>query len=675
MRRLALLGLSLAACRKEAPPTPAPAESAPPPVSAAAAPSAVPSADTVSAATETAWDAGPSVLGAEKVDGAALRKRHVERLKADKSPVTALRGQSPLGLGEAICEAVMPRRPAATPILLKPNLCGFDGIVDPEKRKGDDGMVGRTTDVEFTRGVVRCLKKRGHDKVTIAEGCGISHAHWKRVVELTGYESMAREEGVALVAMDDDGVYDVEGDKPGQPLAVSGIASTRVPTLLLPKILAEHLDHGLFVSLPKVKAHRFSVTSMAIKGMQGTVMLSDARPAYKQKHRTHRELNEQIKAKKAAKAADAAALDPLEERKAHVGALLAFAERMADVLEISTPDAVLAEAAPGMGGDGFWQLYPTEERVAIGGTNPVSVDRVGAELLGLWNNPRLANELGGHKTSPLISVAAKRYGLDLAATKIEGDAAELFGKPRPFHFRSMAGFELHSSPSAPWQPVARTLPAPAAPAPSAQPREARAVALGADTVSLDGKADDPVWARAPAVSWDTDWAGNPTGVGTRARFAWSKSGLFVLFELEGAGLFVDRQRPVTEERDKLYQEDCVELFLGHDAKDPRHYAEIELGPFGHWFDLDVRLGGASDTGWSSGLAVGTTRDPGARRAVIEARLTAKEILAVLAPGARVPLGLYRMEGAAPRKYLAWSPTLTKKPNFHVPERFGVLVLE
>ncbi|MCE7892565.1 MAG: hypothetical protein DYH12_23140, partial [Sorangiineae bacterium PRO1] len=198
---------------------------------------------------------------------------------------------------------------------------------------------------------------------------------------------------------------------------------------------------------------------------------------------------------------------------------------------------------------------------------------------------------------------------------------------------------------------------------------------GADTVSLDGKADDAVWARAPAVSWDTDGAGNPTGVVTRARFAWSKSGLFALFELEGAGLFVDRQRPVTEERDKLYQEDCVELFLGHDAKDPRHYAEIEIGPFGHWFDLDVRLGGASDTGWSSGLSVGTTRDPGARRAVIEARLTAKEILAVLASGARVPLGLYRMEGAAPRKYLAWSPTLTKKPNFHVPDRFGTLVLE
>lgn len=662
MRRFVLPALALLGCSKAAPQDPAPAASAPAPAAS--------SADTVSAASELAYDAGPSVLGRDKVDGAALRKRHVERLKQDRSPVTLLSGKSARALGEAICERVMPRRPKATPILLKPNLCGFDGIVDPEKRKGDDGVVGRTTDVEFTRGVVTCLKKRGHQRITIAEGCGLSHEHWQRVVAVTGYERMAKEEGVELVAMDDDGVYDVEGDRPGLPLPITGIAQSRVPTLLMPKVLAQHLDRGLFVSLPKVKAHRFSVTSMAIKGMQGTVMLSDARPAYKQKFRTHRELNEQIKAKKAARAADAGPADPAEERKAHVGALMAFAERMADVLEISTPDVVLAEAAPGMGGDGFWQLYPTDELVAIGGTHPVSVDRAGAELLGLWNSPRLANELGGHKTSPLITVAAKRYGLDLNAVTFDGDAAVLLGKPRPFHFRSMAGFELHSSPSEPWQPTRLSTPAAVAASP-----EAIAVALGGDSVKLDGEASDAVWSRAPAVTWDTDWSGAATGIVTRARFAWSSAALYALFELEGAGLNVDRSRPVDQERDKLYQEDCVEIFFGHDATDPKHYAEIELGPFGHWFDLDVKKGGASDTAWSSGLTTRATQDPRARRATIEAKITAKEILSALRPGARVPLGLYRMEGTGSRKYLAFSPTRTRKPTFHVPEKFGVLVVQ
>ena len=677
MGRRALLVIAIlfagVACKKTAPPAPIPPASA----SVVAAPSAPPASDIVSAASEeTAADAGPSVVGESSVDGAALRKRHVERLKTDTSPITVLRGESALALGQAICEAVMPWRPKKTPILLKPNLCGFDSIKDPEKSKGDDGVVGRTTDVEFTRGVVHCLKQRGHDKITIAEGCGISHAHWQRVTEITGYAAMAREEAVALVALDDDGVYDVEGEKPGLPLAVSGIGKSRVANLLMPKILAEHLDHGLFVSLPKIKTHRYSVTSMAIKGMQGTVMLSDARPAYKQKYRMHRELNEELKASKAARAeakaagsAPPPAPDPAQARQTYVGSLMAFGERMVDVLELETPDVVLCDGAPAMGGDGFQLLYPSAEKLAVGGTNPVLVDRVGAEVLGLWNNARLANELGGHKTSPLIELAAKRFGLDLAVTKIVGNGAELLSKPRPVHFKSMAGFAIHSDASEPWAPVGR------APPKSAALPEVSAVALGSEAIEIDGRPDDAAWSRARSVSWDTDWSGAATGTRTSARFAWSPKALYVLFDLESTGLDVDQSRPIAAERDKLYEEDCVELFLGHDASDKRHYAEVELGPFGHYFDLDVHLGGKVDTSWSSGLVVRATRDASAHRASIEAKLTAREILAALRSGARLPLGLFRMEGKAPRKYLAWSPTRTRKPNFHVPAAFGVLVLE
>jgi hypothetical protein len=34
-----------------------------------------------------------------------------------------------------------------------------------------------------------------------------------------------------------------------------------------------------------------------------------------------------------------------------------------------------------------------------------------------------------------------------------------------------------------------------------------------------------------------------------------------------------------------------------------------------------------------------------------------------------------MEGKSPRSYLAWSPPRTAKPNFHVPDAFGVLVVD
>src|SRR5262249_38734270 len=150
---------------------------------------------------------------------------------------------------------------------------------------------GRTTDPEFVRGIVQCLKARGHTKITIAEGWGATHADWTRLVRVSGYEKMAEDEGVPLVAMDDDGGFDIPGDQPGKPMRLTGMESTNVPTLLLPKILAEHLEHGMFISAPKIKAHRFGVVSLAIKGMQGTVMLSDASPAFHQKFRMHKELS------------------------------------------------------------------------------------------------------------------------------------------------------------------------------------------------------------------------------------------------------------------------------------------------------------------------------------------------------------------------------------------------
>ncbi|HSN99260.1 MAG TPA: DUF362 domain-containing protein, partial [Candidatus Nanopelagicales bacterium] len=411
--------------------------------------------DAVTQASQ-AYEGGSSVLAEARVDGAALRKRHVERLKQDTSPVTLLSGKEPRELGQRICEAAVPKRPPSTPVLLKPNLCGFDSIKDPAKSGGDDGVRGRTTDPEFTRGVIHCLKGRGHKKITVAEGCGHSHEHWLRLMDLNGYAAMTREEGVPLVAMDDDGVFDKEGDRPGQPLAVSGMGATQVPTLLLPRVLAEHLDWGLFISLPKVKAHRYAVVSVGIKNLQGTVMLSDRSPAYKQKWRMHRELGEYIKQRRAK--------EP-EDRKLYVDSLRIFAARMVDVLEISTPDVVLAEGAPAMGGDGFQVMRPSAEMVAIGGTNPVLVDRVAAEFLGLWDSARLANALGGHRTSPLIEAAAKRFKLDLKDVKVVGDGADLLQGPRPTHFKAMAPFSIDIDPPGHTAPAAAPAPAPA-PAPA-----------------------------------------------------------------------------------------------------------------------------------------------------------------------------------------------------------------
>jgi len=629
------------------------------------------------ASTLPTEDAGAPVVTGGEVDASALRAKNRARLASDRSPVVVLQGQgarAAFDLGQRLCEAVVPHRPVDTPYLLKPNMGGFDWFKDPDKTGGDDGVRGRTTDPEFVRGVVRCLRARGHEHVTIAEGWGATHKDWEKLVQVTGYGKMAREEKVPLVAMDDDGVFDVQGDQPGKPLGVRGMDGTGMPTLLVPKILADTLARGVFISLPKIKAHRYAVFSLSVKGMQGTVMTSDKAPAFHNKWRTHRELVPWMKKQSQGK----------EDRAEYVASLETFAGRIADVLEVEAPDVVLAEGAPMMGGDGFEKLWPSVEKVAVGGTNPILVDRVAAQLLGLWDRADLAKELGGHRTSPLLEAAAKRFGVDIASPAVTGDGAALLSGPRPVHFVAMASFSIHSDATPALSPAAiGALGSPATPAatPTASAAATRpvvhAAALGDATIVLDGHGKDEAWSKATPVTWDTDTAGEPTGIVTRARFLHAPDALYGFWELEHAGLNTDRTRPTDVPRAKLYEENCVELFFTPDPAHPKRYLETEIGPFGHYLDVSVdREAHTSSTAWSSLAHIATSYDAGAQRATIEAKLAAPEIVRALTSGAHLPLALYRMEGKTPdRHYLAWSPPRTAHPDFHVPEAFGTLVVD
>lgn len=609
------------------------------------------------------------LVSGQKVDGSALRKMHSARIGADTTAVTLLQGTSPLHLGERLCEQVVPKRPASMPVLLKPNLGGFEWFKDA-KAGGDNGVKGRITDPEFVRGVIHCLKKRGHTAITVAEGWGATHADWQRLIKVSGYEAMALSENVPLVAMDDDGVFDVEGNQPGKPLGISGMEKSAMPTLLMPKILAEHLDHGLYLSLPKMKDHRFGVVSVGIKGMQGTVMTSDAAPAFHQKWRSHRELSAALEEGKK-HAPDA--------REHYVASLTKFATRMVDVLEIEAPDAVLAEGAPAMSGDGFRDLKPSRESVAIGGTNIVAVDKVASQFMGLYDNETLGRELLGHKSSPLLEEAATRFHVDLTHIAVLGNGAVLLTHKRPVHFVAMAGFQIDepgdSDDAPPIPTAAQATMAAAAPSAFSELKtvHARHLEFAPDA---DLEAIERAMQAVPSLQFESTTHGDPSGVASRVAVVWNAHAVRFLWHLTQAGLHTDRSRDVSTERARLYEEDCVEIFLAPDPQIPSTYAEIEVGPYGHFFDLWVENAGKkSRTEWSSGLVVKTVQNASSHTATIAMTLTASDITRALKAGAHLPLGLFRMEGAAPRSYLAAFPANTAKPNFHIPSAFGTLVLD
>src|SRR5271167_3152711 len=100
--------LALAAgCSPKDPPAPAPASSAgassPPSSASATIPASAHTAEAPASASVDAvshasapYEPGPSVIASGgSVDGAALRKRHADRLRRDTSPVTVLRGEGP----------------------------------------------------------------------------------------------------------------------------------------------------------------------------------------------------------------------------------------------------------------------------------------------------------------------------------------------------------------------------------------------------------------------------------------------------------------------------------------------------------------------------------------------------------------------------------------------------
>jgi hypothetical protein len=155
--------------------------------------------------------------------------------------------------------------------------------------------------------------------------------------------------------------------------------------------------------------------------------------------------------------------------------------------------------------------------------------------------------------------------------------------------------------------------------------------------------------------------------------------LYFAIDMEGAGFFVDESRARETERERLYEEDCAELFIGPDPGRRSHYYELEVGPLGHFFDIEIdRAAKAqskrSNTSFSGRMEIGVHPERAAHRAHLEIAIRAPEITSVLAADARLALGLFRMEGKAPRHYLAWSPARTERPNFHVPEAFGTLRL-
>jgi alpha-galactosidase len=181
------------------------------------------------------------------------------------------------------------------------------------------------------------------------------------------------------------------------------------------------------------------------------------------------------------------------------------------------------------------------------------------------------------------------------------------------------------------------------------------------------------WSAAGPVRFSNDWQGNNAdpALETEVRVLWSPTTFYLRFVCRYRELFVFPDADPNGRRDHLWDRDVAEAFLQPKPSTERYYKEFEVAPNGMWIDLDIVPTGLADL--KSGLtrSVSVNKDKhtwSAELAIPMAAITPK-----FDPNAEWHANFYRIEGQTePRRYMAWRPTHTPQPNFHVPEAFGTL---
>ena len=203
------------------------------------------------------------------------------------------------------------------------------------------------------------------------------------------------------------------------------------------------------------------------------------------------------------------------------------------------------------------------------------------------------------------------------------------------------------------------------------------IAPFADRPIVESDFENEIWQKCQPVSINRLWSGEPAAI-TRhaeARVCWSNEALHVRFiGAQGEPLVVS-PNPVTDKKTLgLWDRDVCEIFLAPDTANPSRYFEFEAAPTGEWVDLGITFtptGRETDWDFASGLKTAARLEED--QLFVGMRIPWSEVI----PKPKLEdvwgVNVFRCVGPeSPDRYLAWQPTRTPEPNFHVPEAFGSL---
>jgi hypothetical protein len=216
-----------------------------------------------------------------------------------------------------------------------------------------------------------------------------------------------------------------------------------------------------------------------------------------------------------------------------------------------------------------------------------------------------------------------------------------------------------------------------------EPREdeTRGDLLEVSYAEADVGADDldhPAWEGARPVRLTRYWSGEeaPAGRHAEARLIWSSEALAVRFVCRQTEPLVVSPDPQTERKTLwLWERDVCELFVAPNKEEPERYLELEAAPTGEWVDLMVlQLPDERETDWEFRSGMTAAARVSAGTVTIAMRVPFTGLGRTPRAGDCWRANLFRCVGSDPdRGYLAWRPTYTPEPGFHVPEAFGWMV--
>jgi alpha-galactosidase len=190
-----------------------------------------------------------------------------------------------------------------------------------------------------------------------------------------------------------------------------------------------------------------------------------------------------------------------------------------------------------------------------------------------------------------------------------------------------------------------------------------------------GELDNSIWKNAGETVVENYWSGEsaPKSRHFKTKLLWSDAAFYIRFEANQREPLVASENPNLKSKTHgLWNRDVCEIFVAPDANEPNKYFEFEVAPNGEWIDLAIhQLPKKRETDFEYDSEMQSA-------ARIETNKITMAIKISWNAFGRTPKvedvwrgNLYRCVGrGATRGYLAWSPTETKEPNFHVPARFG-----